>query len=85
MSAPAIPAACAHRPRHGGLVVPYVSFEHNGLPVFGGLDAGKRTRAFENGLCQICERPLERWLHVLVRPRTWASGTRRNRDSTRPA
>ncbi|MGW7196147.1 hypothetical protein [Streptomyces chryseus] len=68
MSAPAIPAACAHRPTHGGLVVPYVSFEHNGLPVFGGLDPLKRARAFENGLCQICARPLEQWLYVLVRP-----------------
>ncbi|EFG05869.1 Hypothetical protein SCLAV_0792, partial [Streptomyces clavuligerus] len=68
MSAPAIPAACAHRPTHGGLVVPYVSFEHNGLPVFGGLAPRKRTRAFENALCQICERPLDRWFYVLVRP-----------------
>lgn len=68
MSAPAIPAACAHRPTHGGLVVPYVSFEHNGLPVFGGLDPGKRARAFENGLCQICENSLGRWFYVLVRP-----------------
>ncbi|MCL3999168.1 hypothetical protein [Streptomyces lavenduligriseus] len=68
MSAPAIPAACAHRPTHGGLVVPYVSFEHNGLPVFGGLDPDKRARALENGLCQICESPLGRWFYVLVRP-----------------
>ncbi|KOT46910.1 hypothetical protein ADK41_01245 [Streptomyces caelestis] len=50
------------------MVVPYVSFEHNGLPVFGGLDPGKRARAFENGLCQICESPLGRWFYVLVRP-----------------
>ncbi|MFE0774840.1 hypothetical protein [Streptomyces sp. NPDC058861] len=68
MNAPAIPVACEHRPTRGGLVVPYVSFEHNGLPVFGGLDPGKRDRAFENGLCQICENPLGRWFYVLVRP-----------------
>ncbi|WP_331731693.1 hypothetical protein [Streptomyces sp. NBC_00073] len=74
MSAPAIPAACAHRPTHGGLVVPYVSFEHNGLPVFGGLDPGKRARAFENGLCQICARPLERLFYVLVRPQDVSVG-----------
>ncbi|MEU0668581.1 hypothetical protein ABZ508_10395 [Streptomyces lavendulocolor] len=49
-------------------MVPYVSFEHNGLPVFGGLDPGKRARAFEFGLCQICEGPLGRWFYVLVRP-----------------
>ncbi|MFD8882050.1 hypothetical protein ACFV0H_05945 [Streptomyces erythrochromogenes] len=74
MSVPAIPAACAHRPTHGGLVVPYVSFEHNGLPVFGGLDPVKRARAFENGLCQICARPLERWFYVLVRPQDVSVG-----------
>ncbi|MGY4963695.1 hypothetical protein [Streptomyces sp. 900105245] len=74
MSAPAIPAACAHRPTHGGLVVPYVSFEHNGLPVFGGLNPGRRTRAFENRLCQICERPLDRWFYVLVRPQDVSVG-----------
>ncbi|MEU1151908.1 hypothetical protein ABZ369_02605 [Streptomyces sp. NPDC005918] len=74
MSAPAIPAACAHRPTHGGLVVPYVSFEHNGLPVFGGLHPGNRARAFENSLCQICERPLERWFYALVRPQDVSVG-----------
>lgn len=74
MSAPAIPAACAHRPTHGGLVVPYVSFEHNGLPVFGGLAPAKRARAFANRLCQICEQPLERWFYVLVRPQDVGMG-----------
>ncbi|MFI6689272.1 hypothetical protein [Streptomyces sp. NPDC050485] len=74
MSAPAIPTACAHRPTHGGLIVPYVSFEHNGLSVFGGLDPSKRARAFENSLCQICGRPLERWFYVLVRPQDVSVG-----------
>ncbi|WP_055531336.1 hypothetical protein [Streptomyces graminilatus] len=68
MSAPAVPVSCAHRPRHGGLVVPYVSFEHNGVVVFGGVDPVKRAVAFERGLCQICERPLSERLYVLVRP-----------------
>lgn len=74
MSTPAIPAACAHRPTHGGRVVPYVSFEHNGLPVFGGLDAAKRLRAFEDRLCQICALPLEQWFYVLVRPQDVSVG-----------
>ncbi|WP_327740588.1 hypothetical protein OG749_47010 (plasmid) [Streptomyces nojiriensis] len=74
MSSPAIPAMCAHRPTHGGRVVPYVSFEHDGLPVFGGLDPGRRARAFENCLCQICELPLERWFYVLVRPQDVSVG-----------
>lgn len=68
MSVPAIPVTCAHRPRRGGLVVPYVSFEHNGAVVFGGVDPVKRAVAFEHGLCQICERPLRERLYVLVRP-----------------
>ncbi|MFD8731500.1 hypothetical protein [Streptomyces sp. NPDC059611] len=49
-------------------MVPYISYTHNGLPVFGGLDRRNSTRAFEHALCQICERPLERWFYVLVRP-----------------
>jgi len=68
VSLPSIPVMCAHRPRRGGLVVPYVSFEHNGAVVFGSLDPVKRTAAFERGLCQICERPLSERLYVLVRP-----------------
>ncbi|MEU6709659.1 hypothetical protein [Streptomyces wuyuanensis] len=75
MSAPAIPAACAHHPTQGGLVVPYVSFEHNGLPVFGGLDPDKRTRAFENDLCQIRERPLGQRYEALTWWATPAPGS----------
>ncbi|MFZ3491843.1 hypothetical protein ACODT5_01135 [Streptomyces sp. 5.8] len=74
MSSPAIPAMCAHRPTHGGRVVPYVSFEHNGMPVFGGLDSSRRRRAFEEGLCQICGLPLERRFYVLVRPQDVSAG-----------
>ncbi|MFD7898896.1 hypothetical protein [Streptomyces sp. NPDC059743] len=68
MSATPIPAACAHRPRRGGLVVPYLSFEHNDAVAFGTADPIKRDRCFEHRLCQICENPLERRFYVVVRP-----------------
>lgn len=74
MSIPAIPLACAHRPKRGGLVVPYVTFEHNGKDTFGALDPRKQARAFESRLCQICEKPLDPWFYVLVRPQDVSNG-----------
>ncbi|MFD7919532.1 hypothetical protein ACFV3R_09940 [Streptomyces sp. NPDC059740] len=74
MSAPPVPQMCAHRPRRGGLVVPYVSFEHNNAVTFGALDPRKRTRAFVNRLCQICERPLHERFYVLLRPQDVSVG-----------
>lgn len=75
MTAPPIPQMCAHRPRRGGLVVPYVAFEHNNAVTFGALDPRKRTRAFNNRLCQICERPLHQRFYVLVRPQDVSMGS----------
>ncbi|WP_328373007.1 hypothetical protein OG800_49500 (plasmid) [Streptomyces sp. NBC_00445] len=74
MGVPAIPQMCAHRPRRGGLVVPYVSFEHNDAVAFGALDPRKRTRAFNSRLCQVCERPLHERFYVLVRPQDVSAG-----------
>lgn len=74
MNVPPIPLMCAHRPRRGGLVVPYVSFDHNNIVTFGGLDPRKRTRAFLNRLCQICERPLHERFYALLRPMDLSAG-----------
>ncbi|WP_307813641.1 cell envelope biogenesis protein OmpA [Streptomyces sp. N35] len=64
----AIPERCAHRPRAGGLVVPYVTLIHNGHAAFGTLDADKTRRAFTQRLCQICEQPLNERCFLIVRP-----------------
>ncbi|RLU82033.1 hypothetical protein CTZ27_31245 [Streptomyces griseocarneus] len=74
MSVPPVPPMCDHRPRLGGLVVPYVSFEHNGTVALGGIDPHKQAIAFEKRLCQVCERPLGERLFVVVRPQDVGAG-----------
>ncbi|MCX5215652.1 cell envelope biogenesis protein OmpA [Kitasatospora sp. NBC_00240] len=67
-TAPSIPARCASRPRSGGLVVPWITFEHGGHAAFGTVDERKRIVALINRLCQVCGQRLENRIFLVVRP-----------------
>ncbi|MDT0307242.1 cell envelope biogenesis protein OmpA [Streptomyces sp. DSM 44917] len=68
MAHPPIPVRCAARPLAGGLVVPWITLIHNGIPAFGAIDAARRHAAFVHRLCQICGQQLEERIYLLVRP-----------------
>ena len=68
MSAPAAPMRCGARPRHGGLVVPWISYEHGGHAAFGSTVPARREQALLRRLCQICGQGLEERICLLVRP-----------------
>ncbi|MFJ4700558.1 cell envelope biogenesis protein OmpA [Streptomyces sp. NPDC088768] len=68
MSTPPVPVRCLSRPRVGGLVVPFVSYEHGGHAVFGSVDPRRRALALLHRLCQICGEPLQERFCLAVRP-----------------
>jgi len=58
---PPVPARLAHRPTHGGLVVPWVSvILADGTPVLGNLHGTRADKAFLDKLCQICGEKMTR-------------------------
>ncbi|MBV9026204.1 MAG: cell envelope biogenesis protein OmpA [Streptomycetaceae bacterium] len=59
---------CAARPQVGGLVVPWISYEHGGRAAFGSLDPIRRAKAFLHRLCQVCGERLEERICLVVRP-----------------
>jgi hypothetical protein len=65
---------CAGRPLSGGLVVPWITLEHNGHAVFGGLDHRRWHAAMIQGLCQICGQTLTELSWLVVRPRDVDAG-----------
>ncbi|MEU5417762.1 cell envelope biogenesis protein OmpA [Streptomyces sp. NPDC020667] len=68
MSQPPVPVRCLGRPRVGGLVVPFTSYEHNGSAAFGTVDPRRRAQALLHRLCQICGEQLEERICLAVRP-----------------
>jgi hypothetical protein len=68
MNEPPYPARCRARPRFGGLVAPWISFQHGGHVAFGVFDPARRDRVLSHGLCQICGQPLEERVCLVVRP-----------------
>ncbi|MEU6511036.1 cell envelope biogenesis protein OmpA [Streptomyces sp. NPDC046942] len=69
-----IPQRCAHRPRSGGLVVPWVTLIHDGHAALGVLDADRTLTAFRRRLCQICGQRLDERCFLIVRPADVAQG-----------
>lgn len=67
-SAPTTPVRCAARPQIGGLVVPWISYQHGGHAAFGSVDPIRCAKAFLYRLCQICGEPLEERICLVVRP-----------------
>ncbi|CAM5730760.1 MULTISPECIES: cell envelope biogenesis protein OmpA [Streptomyces] len=65
---PPVPLRCVGRPLSGGLVVPWITLEHNGHVVFGAIDSRKRYLALTRRLCQICGQRLGDRIYLLVRP-----------------
>ena len=63
-----VPLRCSGRPRVGGLVVPWVSYQHGGHAVFGSIDPIRRALALVYQLCQICGQGLEERICLVVRP-----------------
>jgi hypothetical protein len=58
---PPVPTHLAHRPTHGGLVVPWVSVVlADGTPALGNLHGTRADKAFWNKLCQICGEAMTR-------------------------
>lgn len=52
---PDIPGSCAHRPLHGGLVVPWAqTILADGTPDFLSPHGGRTNRCWRQGLCQVC-------------------------------
>ncbi|MCM2430920.1 cell envelope biogenesis protein OmpA [Streptomyces sp. RKAG337] len=68
MSALPTPIRCNSRPRVGGLVVPWISYEHGGHATFGTIDPVKAHRALAHRLCQVCGQRLEERFCLAVRP-----------------
>ncbi|WP_329020496.1 cell envelope biogenesis protein OmpA [Streptomyces sp. NBC_01601] len=68
MSRLPIPVRCLGRPRVGGLVVPFISYEHGGSALFGSVDPRRRVQALLCRLCQICGQPLDERVCLTVRP-----------------
>ncbi|MFF2378402.1 cell envelope biogenesis protein OmpA [Streptomyces xiamenensis] len=66
--APFIPSRCASRPRVGGLVIPWVSYQHGEHAMFGTVDPIKARRALTHRLCQICGEQLDERFCLAVRP-----------------
>ncbi|MGW4890755.1 cell envelope biogenesis protein OmpA [Kitasatospora sp. NPDC004240] len=65
---PGVPLRCAARPRQGGLVVPWISYDHGGHALFGSVHPIRRHQALLGGLCQICGQALEERVCLVVRP-----------------
>ncbi|MGW6202115.1 cell envelope biogenesis protein OmpA [Streptomyces sp. NPDC055089] len=63
-----IPVRCLKRPRIGGLVVPFISYEHGGAALFGSVDPRRRTKALLERLCQVCGQRLDERVCLTVRP-----------------
>ncbi|MFE0373603.1 cell envelope biogenesis protein OmpA [Streptomyces tendae] len=74
MSQPPVPVRCAARPRVGGLVVPFISYEHGGHALFGSVDPRRRAQALLHQLCQICGQRLEERICLTVRPMDMRAG-----------
>ncbi|MFR9675891.1 cell envelope biogenesis protein OmpA [Streptomyces sp. TR02-1] len=70
-----VPERCSRRPRSAGLVVPYISYTHNGHALFGSADPRRMREAFLGHLCQICGQPLGRRLWLIARPADIARGS----------
>lgn len=68
MSVLPTPIRCSSRPRVGGLVIPWISYEHGGHATFGTLDPIKARRALVHHLCQVCGERLEERFCLTVRP-----------------
>jgi hypothetical protein len=68
VSQPPVPVRCLNRPRVGGLVVPFISYEHGGYALFGSVDPRRRAQALLHQLCQICGQQLQERICLTVRP-----------------
>lgn len=66
--AAAAPRRCSTRPRVGGLVVPWISYQHGEHAMFGTVDPVKASRALTHRLCQICGQQLDERFCLAVRP-----------------
>ncbi|MEO3976794.1 cell envelope biogenesis protein OmpA [Streptomyces sp. CAU 1734] len=74
MSQPPVPVRCRERPQAGGLVVPFISYEHAGHAVFGAINPRRRSLALLRALCQICGQQLDERLCLTVRPMDFQAG-----------
>lgn len=75
MTAPAIPASCAHRPTVGGLVAPYVNIRlADGGVDFRSPHQKKFGECFTKGLCQTCGNPTGRMAVLFGGPNQIVSG-----------
>ncbi|TLQ39278.1 cell envelope biogenesis protein OmpA [Streptomyces marianii] len=63
-----VPVRLLHRPRVGGLVVPFISYAHGGHALFGSVNPLRRAEALLCRLCQICGHRLEERFCLAVRP-----------------
>lgn len=71
---PPIPAALAHRPTIGGLVIPWVNIRlADGGVDFRGIHNRKWVEAWTRGLCQVCALPLTQPVVLLGGPNQLAS------------
>lgn len=65
---PSVPIRCRSRQLVGGLVVPWISFQHGGHSAFGTIDAVRAQQALTERLCQVCGEELEERFCLAVRP-----------------
>ncbi|MFE9428996.1 cell envelope biogenesis protein OmpA [Kitasatospora sp. NPDC006697] len=65
---PPVPIRCRERQLVGGLVVPWISYEHGGHSAFGTVDAVRAQQALAERLCQVCGEQLEERFCLAVRP-----------------
>lgn len=63
-----LPVRLLGRPRVGGLVVPFISYEHAGAALFGSVDPRRHAEALLRRLCQICGQRLDERICLVVRP-----------------
>ncbi|MFG2210553.1 cell envelope biogenesis protein OmpA [Streptomyces sp. NPDC048638] len=63
-----VPVRMLGRPRVGGLVVPFISYEHGGSALFGSVDPRRHAEALRRRLCQICGQRLDERVCLIVRP-----------------
>ncbi|MER6126561.1 cell envelope biogenesis protein OmpA [Streptomyces sp. NPDC001795] len=68
MSPYPIPVRCRKRPVIGGLVVPFISYEHAGRAALGSVDPRRLAEALLMGLCQVCGQVHEERICLTVRP-----------------
>ncbi|MFJ6841385.1 cell envelope biogenesis protein OmpA [Streptomyces griseoluteus] len=71
---PRPPARAKSRPRHGGLVVPWVTGWNGDRPAFGILFPLRRITAVTQRRCQLCGQQLGRRIGLVVRPRDIEAG-----------